>query len=171
MTNYFKWFSLEKAYNINHTLLRKAFLAKSMELHPDKSNIDEAEAITLSEYNNKAYAILKGDYTRLEYILQLEGIIIPDEKYQLPQDFLMEMLEINMDIENAKENNDEKAINDYKLQIEAKKIKEFESAKVILNQYDTHTIDTDDYKKLKNFYFISKYLLRIEESINTFASH
>jgi hypothetical protein len=34
MTNYFKWFSLEKAYNINHTLLRKAFLAKSMELHP-----------------------------------------------------------------------------------------------------------------------------------------
>jgi hypothetical protein len=45
MTNYFKWFSLEKAYNINHTLLRKAFLAKSMELHPDKSNIDEAELL------------------------------------------------------------------------------------------------------------------------------
>ncbi len=171
MTNYFEWFSLEKAYNLNQTLLRKAFIAKSMALHPDKSNIDEAEAITLSEYNNKAYATLKDGYTRLEYILQLEGIIIPDEKYQLPQDFLMEMLEMNMEIENAKENKDEKAINDFKLQLEAKKSTELESAKVILNQYDTHQIDTEAYKKLKKFYYISKYLLRIEESINTFASH
>lgn len=171
MMNYFEWFGIERGFNLDQGKLRKLFLAKSMDLHPDKSALSEDEAIRLSEFNNKAYATLKDGTKRLEYILHLEKIVLPDEKYQLPPEFLMEMLDLNMGIEAAKEEQDEDQLAKFKNELVQKKSYEANAIKDAINQYDTHKIDHNGYEKLKNFYFISKYLLRIEESINTFASH
>ncbi|HQP77191.1 MAG TPA: Fe-S protein assembly co-chaperone HscB [Saprospiraceae bacterium] len=169
--DYFEWFGLDRKFNIDQAGLRKAFLTKSMELHPDKTGLNENKAMELSEYNNKAYGILKDSYKTLDYILHLEGIVLADEKYQLPQDFLMEMLELNMDIEDAGESGDKEKLNKIKSDLETKGIEEDAKMEILKNQYDSRSIDPQGYESLKKFYFIRKYLLRIEESINTFASH
>ncbi|HQN57797.1 MAG TPA: iron-sulfur cluster co-chaperone HscB C-terminal domain-containing protein, partial [Saprospiraceae bacterium] len=110
-------------------------------------------------------------YKTLDYILHLEGIVLADEKYQLPQDFLMEMLELNMEIEDAGESGDKEKLNKIKSDLETKGIEEDANMEILKNQYDSRSIDPQGYESLKKFYFIRKYLLRIEESINTFASH
>lgn len=169
--DYFEWFGLERKFNIDKAGLRKAFLTKSMELHPDKAGLDEKSAMELSEYNNKAYAVLKDSYKTLDYILHLEGIVLADEKYQLPQDFLMDMLDLNMEIEDVGESGDKERLNKLKIDLDSKGAEEDSKMEVLKNQYDNRSIGTEGYESLKKFYYIRKYLLRIEESINTFASH
>jgi len=168
--DYFEWFGLERKFVIDQALLRKAFLNKSMELHPDKAGIDEQKSIELSGYNNQAYSTLKDEVLRFEYILTTEGVIRSGEKPVLPQEFLMEMLDMNMEIEMAKENGDKDTLARLDSGLEAKKRSEELSIEPLINQYDSSGLDEAGFQKLKNFYYIRKYLLRIEESIHTFAS-
>ena len=169
--DYFEWFGIDRKYNLDQGALRKAFLVKSMELHPDKVGISNDVGTIMSGYNNLAYAALKDDKSRLEYILQLEGILIKDEKPQLPQQFLMEMLELNMEIEDAKDRKDTGAIDMIKAQLNLTQENKLEEVKGILSLYDAGSLTEEGKAQLKNYYFIRKYLLRIEESIYTFASH
>lgn len=168
--DYFEWFGIDRKYYLDQSILRKAFLEKSRELHPDKAG-DNDEGIQMAGYNNLAYVALKDDKSRLEYILQLEGILVKDEKPILPQHFLMEMMDLNMEIEDARESNDMAAIDKLKVQVSAEQEKRMEEVKSILIQYDAGILYEEDKAQLKNYYFIRKYLLRIEESIYTFASH
>ena len=169
--DYFEWFGLQRRFDADQGLLRKSFLTKSMELHPDRSAIDEDKQIELAGYNNLAYTTLKEDDKRFEYLLTLEQIITPNDKPILPQEFLMEMLEMNMEIDEAKETKNVSSMEKLKIQVDQKKSAAFDSIQDIMNQYDKGIIDQENKDKLKNYYFIRKYLLRIEESIYTFASH
>lgn len=169
--DYFEWFGIDRKYNIDQGALRKAFLVKSMELHPDKAGDQNDAGTDMSGYNNLAYAALKDEKSRLTYILQLEGILIKDEKPQLPQQFLMEMLDLNMEIEDAKDNKDTDKIDKIKAKLNLEQENKLEEVKELLAMYDAGTLTDEGKAQLKNYYFIRKYLLRIEESIYTFASH
>lgn len=169
--DYFEWFGVDRKFNVDQPALRKTFLAKSMELHPDRSTFDDDKQIELAEYNNLAYTTLKDDNKRFEYVLTIENIIVPNEKPELPQSFLMEMLEMNMEIDDAKSSNDKIALDSLKSQLDQKKEAASESIQNVMDQYDTGDLNDESKDLLKNYYFIRKYLLRIEESIYTFASH
>ncbi|MBK8602112.1 MAG: Fe-S protein assembly co-chaperone HscB [Saprospiraceae bacterium] len=169
--DYFEWFGVERKFNLDPADLRKSFLSKSMELHPDKANSIDESLPEQSGYNNLAYSTLKDKSKRFTYILTLEDIIVAGEKPILPQEFLMEMLEFNMEIEEAKELKDESKLKSLKSQIENKIQLQLSGIQDILNQYDKGILNDDSKSKLKNFHYIEKYLLRIEESIYTFASH
>ena len=169
--DYFEWFGVDRKFSLDPADLRKSFLSKSRDLHPDKANSTDESLLELSGYNNLAYSTLKDESKRFTYILTLEEIIVAGEKPILPQEFLMEMLEFNMEIEDAKELKDESKLESLKSQIENKIQLQHSGIQDILNQYYKGIIDEDSRRKLKNFHYIEKYLLRIEESIYTFASH
>ena len=44
---------------------------------------------------NKAYAVFIDENRTLEYFLKTKGWLLEEEKYVLPSDFLMEMMELN----------------------------------------------------------------------------
>ena len=44
---------------------------------------------------NKGYKTFQNDDETIKYVLQLKGLLEEDEKYELPPDFLMEMMELN----------------------------------------------------------------------------
>lgn len=62
----------------------------------EKVNSDEWSALV-----NRAYKTLLVPLTRAEYILQLNGVEIPDDNSVLDAEFLMEMMEKNEEIEEA----------------------------------------------------------------------
>lgn len=168
--DYFDWFGLKRSFVINQKDLRSAFMQKSMSLHPDKT-ADKSTSEADSAYNNLAYTTLKNQQTRLEYILQLEGVISTDAKHELPQEFLMEMLNLNMEIEDAKAAGDQaklEAIQNLISEMDAKAFKTIES---ILTDYSNHPFNDSEKEVLKKYHLIKRYLLRIGESITTFATH
>jgi molecular chaperone HscB len=50
---------------------------------------------------NKAFKTFQNSDDTIKYVLQLKGLLEEEEKYQLPPDFLMEVLEINEKLMDA----------------------------------------------------------------------
>ena len=171
--NYFEFYDMPESFVIDAATLKKKFYELSKRYHPDfYANDDEAkqqEILELSTLNNKAFQVLSDQAKRTEYILKLHNLLKEGDKYELSPAFLMEMMELNealMDAEDAEQLTAVKA-----------QIADFEND---LNaEFARHTANyqTDDAAKkekellaIKDIYFRQKYLLRIKDSLNTFAA-
>ena len=171
--NYFDFYNLPETFHIDEAALKKNFYALSKQYHPDfYANEDETkqqEILELSTLNNKAYQTLSDPNKLLEYILRLHNLVSDGAKPQLPADFLMEMMDINerlMEIENAEQLAE---VTGEVLAIEGDINEGLQS----LTQGYTELDDTAKESRLNdiaNIYFRQKYLLRIKESLNTFAA-
>ena len=108
-------------------------------------------------------------YEVIEYILRTHNLVNEGAKPQLPADFLMEMMDINerlMEIEDKQQLADVTA---EVLAIEGDMNEELNS----LTQDYTQLDDTAKESRLNdiaNIYYRQKYLLRIKESLDTFAA-
>lgn len=173
MINYFDFYAITQSFNLDAAQLKKKFYELSKQYHPDfYANEDEAkqqEILELSTLNNKAYQTLSDPAKRLEYILRLYDLVSDGAKPQLPADFLMEMMDINerlMEVDNAAELGH---ITAEVLAIEGDMNDELNSLTADYEQLDD-TAKESRLNDIANIYFRQKYLLRIKESLNTFAS-
>ena len=171
--NYFEFYDIPESFNPDQALLKKQFYRLSKEYHPDfyaaESDERQQEILELSTLNNKAYHTLSDPAKRLEYILRTHNLISEGAKPQLPADFLMEMMDINerlMEVENAEQLGD--------IAAEALAVEnDLQSALDVLTaDYETlnDTTKEDRLNKIADIYYRLKYLLRIKESLDTFAT-
>lgn len=95
--NYFEWLGIEPTAQIDTALLRRNYLQRSRDFHPDfhtlQSNEAQQKALENSTYTNLAYQTLLQPISRLRYLLEMGGY--HQESAKLPADFLMEMMELN----------------------------------------------------------------------------
>jgi molecular chaperone HscB len=110
--NYFELFGLPIGFQVDTKQLRAAFMEIQKASHPDKfaqgSSEEQEAALEQSSMANKGFTLLNQKERILPYVLELLGILTPDEKYALEPDFLMEMMDLNeawmdADDENAKQ--------------------------------------------------------------------
>ena len=96
--NYFELFGLPIGFQVDTQKLRAAFMEIQKATHPDKfaqGDPEEQEAaLEQSSLANKGYTLLNQKERILPYVLEILGIMTPDEKYALEPDFLMEMMEL-----------------------------------------------------------------------------
>lgn len=96
--NYFELYDIPESFEIDQAALKRKFLELSKKYHPDFHTLnDEGEqedALKMSVLNNEAYKTLKNKELLTAYILELNGITLGDND-SIPQDFLMEMMDIN----------------------------------------------------------------------------
>jgi molecular chaperone HscB len=95
--NYFSFYGMQQSFDFDPAKLKTAFLEKSKQFHPDfYTNDPESQniALAVSAYNNQAYKILGNDISRAQYLVGLH-LGHEDEKQQLPNMFLMEMMDLN----------------------------------------------------------------------------
>ena len=171
--NYFNWFGMDPVLDIDQKQLKKRFLQKSRDFHPDfhtlSEEADQELALENATINNKAYTTLKDFHTRLKYVLSLHNITLEGAGNQLPSAFLMEMMDINESIIELEFDPNDKA----KLEItdRVKKIQtaNLKSIKSIVSNYCFDEIKASDLNSLKDYYFKHKYLLRIQENLDKFA--
>jgi molecular chaperone HscB len=171
--NYFEFYGLPEAFTLDETLIKKKFYQLSKEYHPDfYANEDDAkqqEILELSTLNNKAYQTLLSPARRLEYILRLHDLVSEGAKPQLPADFLMEMMDINermMEVDDAHELG---AITGEVLAIEGDMNEELEALTADYAGLDDAAKESR-LIAIADIYYRQKYLLRIKESLDTFAS-
>jgi molecular chaperone HscB len=171
--NYFEFYGIPESFAPDTALLKKKFYELSKKYHPDfYANEDDAkqqEILELSTLNNKAYQTLSDPNKRLEYILSLHELLKEGAKPQLPADFLMEMMDINerlMDVEDATQlghiTAEVLAVED---DIHQKLVKVTEGYAQL-----NDTAKEERLNEIADCYYRQKYLLRIKESLNTFAT-
>ena len=81
--------------------LERNYLARSREVHPDHAGNDRA-SLEASAALNEAYTVLRDPFRRADYLLTLEGGPTAAEQKQAAPEFLEEMLDLRMRIEEAK---------------------------------------------------------------------
>jgi molecular chaperone HscB len=98
---HFERLGLPRGYPLDAAALEKNYLERSRVVHPDHTGNDPA-SLEASAALNEAYAVVRDPFRRAEYLLSLAGGPSPAAASQPPAEFLEEMLELRMAIEEAK---------------------------------------------------------------------
>lgn len=167
--NYFELYNLPVSLQPDQVLVRQRFYELSRKYHPDffsnASDDEQAEALERSSAVNKAFKVFTNPDETIKYVLQQKGLLEEEEKYQLPADFLMEMMDLN---EQSADVNEEPAVAGR--QSAAGSVREavariqeeiYEPVKDIIEKYREGQTSSEDLLKVKEYYFKKKYLNRI----------
>ncbi len=171
--NYFSFFDIPISPSIDEGALRKKFLRKSKEYHPDfytlESEEKQAEILELSTLNNQAYKILKDFDKRLKHLLDIKEALQEEGQNKLPQDFLMEMMDINEGVMELQFDPSEEHYSRIQAEIKLLENTLNQSIEPILKSYDDTNVKEEELEMLKNYYLKKRYLLRVLENLSTFA--
>lgn len=172
--NYFAFYDLPISFLPDLTLLKRRFYENSRRFHPDffaqTSAEQQEQALTWATYNNEAYKTLANFDERMRYILTLARQITDNEKYELPQDYLFAMMDINEAIDELQHAPDSQKAK--QLQQEVEDIANDLYHKVLpymQNFGESDLENSETLKKVKEFYYKKRYLLRIQEMLLKFA--
>ena len=166
LPDYFEFYGLPVQFNPDLNAVKAKFYAFSKQYHPDfyanESEEKQQEVLDLSTLNNKAYQVLSNPKKTLKYVLELKGIVQTDEGYQLPQSFLMEMMDVNealMDLEfepdAAKFAEVQQEVDSIEAQLQA-------SLNNLLRDFDAHPASEQEILSgIKDIFYRQKYIDRI----------
>ena len=143
--------------------------------HPDFFTQADAqsqeEALEMTSLNNKAYQTLADKDLRIKHILQVNEQFQEDEKYQLPQSFLMEMMDINEELMEIQfSDNPKEGIEKIGQQIDAIESLLQKDIHPVMQAFDENPQNIDGLALVKEFYYKNRYLLRVKESLSNFAA-
>ena len=100
MTDPFSILGLPRTFDIDTGAVRRAYLARSSEVHPDLAAGDPEAARGMAALN-EARAVLENPEKRANALLALLGGPRSDQDRSLPEGFLFEIMETRQEIEGA----------------------------------------------------------------------
>ena len=167
--NYFEFYDLPVSFNLDPEVLRRQFLKLSKKYHPDfftlESEEKQEEILGLSTLNNEAYKLLKDQEKRIKYVLELKGLLGKDIKPQLPQAFLIDMMDINERVMDLQFDYDEATHQSIQAEVDVKEKELFEGIQTIFDAYDDAAATPEQLEKVKDFYLQNRYLKRLKENM------
>jgi molecular chaperone HscB len=167
--NYFEFYNLPISFTPDANAVKAKFYELSKKYHPDfyanESEDKQQEVLELSTINNKAYQTLSNPQKRLKYLLELKGIVVEEESYQLPQSFLMEMMDVNEALMELEFEVDPTKLLELNKQVDELEYKLLDEQKVLIDTYDKDTQTEDLLLKIKDIYYRLKYVARLKERL------
>ena len=167
--NLFELYQIPLSFNPDKGLVKQQYFQLSRKYHPDfiSNGTDEEkeEALQTSSLVNNAYKIFNNQDETIKYVLQLKGFLQEEEKYALPNDFLMEMMELNEELMDAKMEEDKATIDNCQSSIVNYQSKIYEPVKEIIESNIESDTPQERLLQVKDYYFKKKYLNRILDSI------
>jgi molecular chaperone HscB len=108
--DYFSFLGLPRKLNVDANDLEQRFRGLSRQFHPDyffnASPAERRASLERSSYLNDAYRTLKNPVSRLEYLLQIQGVAArsPEEaSKQVPPDLLEEVFALNEELDEIRD--------------------------------------------------------------------
>ncbi|OAV46233.1 iron-sulfur cluster co-chaperone HscB C-terminal domain-containing protein [Lewinella sp. 4G2] len=169
MQNYFDFFGLPVSPSVDRAQLKRTFLANSKRFHPDFHTLsDEAtqeDALEQSTTNNRGYKVLNNEDQRLKHFLDVHGALGEEGTNTVPQDFLMEIMEVNEALMELEFDDDPMA----RLKVEgliAQLEKDLQGEVApVLAAYDPEQPDESSINALRDYYLKQRYLMRLRQKI------
>lgn len=169
---FFQFFDLPITFVLDEADLRKRYLSNSKKFHPDFYTLDtpekQAEILQLSSLNNEAYRTLSDSDLRIKYILEEKGLLV-EGKNEIPQNFLLEMMDINEQLMELEFDFDPSIFEAVKQEVESKEKELWAEVEPVILGYSEEKSGAEELNQIKNFYLKKRYLLRIKENLSTFA--
>jgi molecular chaperone HscB len=164
--NYFQLYDIPQQIVIDKEVVQKKYYKLCKQYHPDKlinATADElAQGENLIALINAGYKILMDENLTFHYYLQLLNIIGDNDNIKLPKDFLMEMMDTNEQIVEARLENNQSQIEKINLEINALDLNFKTTINKLLNNYEQEP--NDGLKQdIQIIYYKQKYLKRIFE--------
>jgi molecular chaperone HscB len=169
--NYFEFYDLPVSFNPDTRLVKQKFYALSKQYHPDfyinQSQEKQEEVLELSTINNNAYRVLSDPQLSLHYILELKGLLVEGENYSLPQDFLMEMMEVNEALMDLQFEPDAGKLGDIKKEVALIDLNMQQELDKLIDGFEGQhsAAQAVTLTGIKNLYYRKKYLSRINDSM------
>jgi molecular chaperone HscB len=159
--NYFELYDIPISFSPNAKEVSRKYFALQKRYHPDffanATPAEREEALEQSAQANKAYKTFQNQDATIRYVLQLKGILEDEEKYQLPPDFLMEVLELNeMKMDGA----DESTIQHRTLALQEEI---YQAVKPLIDNYEDGKTSEAHLLQIKDYYYKNRYLQRLLE--------
>lgn len=174
LPDYFAFYEMPFSLSVDAAALRRAYLEKSRQFHPDfhtrASAEDQARMLEFSSYNNEAYNTLSDPDLRLRYVLNIKGLLAEEGKEEkLSQDFLMEMMEVN---EQIMELEFDPSKEQYEKALHLADALEEAITAPVRKILATWTEDDGDGPLLaaRDYFLKKRYLLRVKENLSKFAA-
>ncbi len=103
--NYFELFQLPVGYRLKKSELDCRYKSLQRKVHPDRFVAEDAHrqlyAVQAASQVNSAYQTLRNPLQRAIYMLELAGIDPVDHSVAMPQDFLVEQIELREQLAEA----------------------------------------------------------------------
>jgi molecular chaperone HscB len=160
--NHFELYQIPVSFHPDLALVKKRFYQLSREFHPDffvnDSEKEKEQKLLISAQVNKAYQIFQDEQALIKYILIEKGLLIEEEKYNLPPAFLMEVMDLNELLMDA----DDPATKQRILK-ETDTLQKaiYEPVKAIITNYQEGISSEKELLQVKAYYYQKKYLDRI----------
>ncbi|TNE63712.1 MAG: Fe-S protein assembly co-chaperone HscB [Bacteroidetes bacterium] len=171
--NYFEFYDIPVSFQVDEPTLRRIYYRNSKQYHPDYHTLSDddhqAEMLELSTLNNKAFQTLSDPDKRMRYILQINGLLEEEGKQQVPQDFLMDMMDINEAIMELELDFDQQRYEDTLQAVRNLETELQESIQPVLDGYSGQPGETTALQAVLEYFLKKRYLLRIHENLARFA--
>jgi molecular chaperone HscB len=170
---YFDLFEIPVQLKVDKSSLPLKYFELSKKYHPDyfanEPGEAQAEALERSALLNKALKTFQNPDETIKYVLQLKGLLAEEEKYELPPEFLMEVLEINetmMDGNEAGGGSQEAGVSNILPTIDKLQSEIYEPVKEIVEHYKDGITTQKELLQVKEYYYKKKYIDRIRQQLS-----
>jgi len=163
--NYFEIFGIPVQLKVDKADLPRKYFELNKKFHPDfygnATPSEQDHSLEITANLNKAYKTFQNPDETIKYVLQLKGLLEEEEKYQLPPDFLMEVLEINEQLMDA----DQPAVSSLQSAVDNLQNEIYEPVKGIIENYREGDTTEKELLQVKEYYYKKKYLTRISREL------
>ncbi len=168
--NYFELFELPVSLIVSKATLAQKYFELQKKYHPDfyaqADDTEKAEVLEKSAMVNKAYKIFQQPDETIKYVLQQKGLLQEEEKYELPPDFLMDMMDLNEELSEA----EPRSVAVLEEKVAGIESELYEEVRSIVENYSDGVTSETALLAVKEYYFKKKYLERIKERLRNIAS-
>jgi molecular chaperone HscB len=171
--NYFEFYGIPVSFQVDEAALRRIFYQNSKKYHPDfhtlSDEVQQGEMLEKATWNNEAYQTLSDPDRRMRYVLQIKGLWEDEGKQNIPQDFLMDMMDINEALMELELDFDPGRFAEAVQAVENIEKELSQGIQPILDNYTEETGSDRDLQSIRDFFLKKRYLLRIHENLSKFA--
>ncbi|HCS20986.1 MAG TPA: Fe-S protein assembly co-chaperone HscB [Bacteroidetes bacterium] len=166
--NHFEEFNIPVQFFPDLNLIRNRYYELSRLYHPDLKDtthgLAESELEQKSSDLNSAYRILMAFDLRVAYVLTLYGLMGDTDKASVSSSFLMEMMDVNESVMEAKLEADTERLRSIAKEVEQLQDERMKEWEAHCRQFDK-TQDQGLLSQIKDDYLRNKYLLRLKEQL------
>ena len=162
---YFELFGIPVSLKVDTGKLQAQFFILSRKYHPDfysNAGADvQAEVLEKSALLNQAWKTFQNPDATIKYVLKSKGLLEDEEKYDLPPEFLMEVMELNEELMD----NDNKAGEGFSRRVNEIQNEIYKPVQHIIENYHEETTSQEELLQVKEYYYKKKYLDRLARQI------